>query len=352
LEKLDENPRWLETLPPAARERNEDLLDAYVRGPQELGVFVINRYHKMPSVFEDAAVRLKQVSEELDVWRRRLENYEVEKGELAKKAEEAKKYDNLASERITLGPSRSTVLAQAVRDFPVKEAIEHSILKLTDSVEFWSDPVRIERTREHYRAFYQRLEADWKAWSEAHPGFRVRPPGAIERFLKSLSRGLAWAWNKICWLVNPPVVEPLFKISGGHYYHGTSWADLVAIVKNGGSLGAQITYLSDNGAVSWGYARSRARSSWTKGILLQFPAESLDGSVGPGAAANPAVVISGSPPSYDHRGSQAPYAYYYNARRDIPLSLMTAESKETLLKEATALGDETFLKQLEKALGR
>jgi hypothetical protein len=350
LEKMDEDPRWLETLPPAVRERYEDLLEAYAGGPQELSSFVVQRYIKVPSVFEDVAARLKQVTEELTVWRKRSENYEADKAALAEQAREAKKYDGLAGERVSLGPTRAQALAQAVRDYPLKEAIEHSVLKLADSVEFWSDPARIERNREHYRTAYQQLGADWKAWSDAHPGFRVRPPGALEKAWTAVRGALSWAWTKLCWLVNPPVVEPLFKISGGHFYHGTSWADLVAIVKGGGSLAAQVTYLSDNAGVSWGYARSRARSTWAKGIILQFPSGALNGSVGPGAMANPMVVLSGAPPSYGPRGSQAPYAYYYNARRDIPLSLMTPDSKETLLREAKALGDEAFLKELEKVL--
>jgi hypothetical protein len=158
-------------------------------------------------------------------------------------------------------------------------------------------------------------------------------------------------WDRLVRYVNPPVVEPPRGADAPpSYYHGTSWSDLIAIVRSGGALKAGVTYLSDSGGVSWSYARSRARGTGSKGVLLQFPKEAVEGKAGPGMGANPKIVLSGAPPTFDRRGGIPPMVFYYNARQDIPLSRLTPASKESLRREAAAADDPGFLRQLERAL--
>lgn len=131
---------------------------------------------------------------------------------------------------------------------------------------------------------------------------------------------LAKAWARIKGAAAPGMPKILFDSGApGHFYHGTSWQDVVKIVKGGGSLKARLSYLSDVGGISYGYARGRGARTGSRGALLQFPEE----------AVRPKVHVTGAPMQGDRR----PIGLYYQALEDIPLSDLTPAAKATLLRE-------------------
>lgn len=100
----------------------------------------------------------------------------------------------------------------------------------------------------------------------------------------------------------------------GHYYHGTSWADLMAAAQNGGALSPDVTYLARAPHHSEPYADSRAKKQKSKAIVLEFeekPVDALSAFSGRPAGLYPA----------------------YRAHSAVPLSHLTQPSKQAILDE-------------------
>lgn len=143
------------------------------------------------------------------------------------------------------------------------------------------------------------------------PAAAAAPVAWTQRLLRPLEKAKAW--------LRPPMVEPGYNDNLPGFYHGTSFATLLAIARSGGNMTEGKTYLSDEAGYPRGYARSNARRTGTPGFILQFPPQAIEGKTVPG---------------HYHPTQQEPFqilAYFHQAVKPIPLSDQTEGSKATIL---------------------
>lgn len=194
LSRIAEDQAYLTCLPGAMRGRYERLLRSWLGGPKELARFVAAAYGKVPSVFNDRQAMRRALEGELSVWRDRLEHHERYRQELIERAQTAR---SLEGSLDIIGAGGAAAFQRAVENYPVKEAVEHAVLKLSDALVFWENPQRVEKNRRYYFEAWRRIQEDWAAWSRAHPDFQILPPRA------PLSRR-AWAWARAFGRRSPP----------------------------------------------------------------------------------------------------------------------------------------------------
>ena len=150
------------------------------------------------------------------------------------------------------------------------------------------------------------------------PGGKAAPETAVSAAAAARAAAAAEAW---------PDVPPRFKlVDNAYYYHGTTLDDLERTLRSGGLMTPEVSMYSQRAADSVGYAAERKRKlgrADNPAVLLQFRAEDLSPLVlGKVFAAALAATDRGMPPIH---------AAYVAATKPVPLSLMTRESKESLL---------------------
>jgi hypothetical protein len=123
----------------------------------------------------------------------------------------------------------------------------------------------------------------------------------------------------------PAIVEPRYDQSAPGFYHGTSFANLKAIVAGGGRMKETLSYYADESSFPRGYARSMARRTGTPGFVLQFPPSALEGKLKLGHY-QPIPVSERRPVNVPKD-----YPKFFMAVRSVPLSDMTEGSKRTIL---------------------
>lgn len=132
------------------------------------------------------------------------------------------------------------------------------------------------------------------------------------------------------WLVNrnaPQRIPWSFKLVNGHYYyHGTTLFDLTRIVEAGGTMAPEVSQYSmlANDSVGYAYSRQYNLSRLDNpAVLLQFKNEAIAGLVSGESFRSAAVLIDrGMPPNHQS---------YAIAVKPVPLSLMTRQSKDSIL---------------------
>ncbi len=130
------------------------------------------------------------------------------------------------------------------------------------------------------------------------------------------------------------IIPQFSLIDDAYSYHGTTLDDLTRIVDAGGNMAPETSQFSLRARDSVGYASERAHRLARKDnpeVLLQFRTDALSPYVsGEQFRAALAVTDRGMPPIH---------AAYTAAVKPVPLSLMTAESKRTLLAWLAARND-------------
>ncbi|MBI5210139.1 MAG: hypothetical protein HY927_09245 [Elusimicrobia bacterium] len=124
-----------------------------------------------------------------------------------------------------------------------------------------------------------------------------------------------------------PDIPPRFKlVDNDYYYHGTTLADLERVVESGGEMAPEVSMYSQRAGDSVGYAAERKRKLGrpdNPAVLLQFGFRDLSPLVS-GKAFAPALAMT-------DRGMPPVHAAYVAAEKPVPLALMTAQSKESIL---------------------
>lgn len=141
---------------------------------------------------------------------------------------------------------------------------------------------------------------------------RVEPTGILNRLKRMMS--------------SISVVDSTLRVlyddnSRDHYYHGTSLAVLEKAA-DGGGLSAGATFVSDEAGHPYGYARSSARRTGTKGVVLQLEKHHVEPLIKPGHY-NPRA------PERGEKWEDVPH--WFQATAQIPLSAQTPLSKKTIL---------------------
>jgi len=122
--------------------------------------------------------------------------------------------------------------------------------------------------------------------------------------------------NRIPWSYKP--VNKVFL------YHGSSFADFMAIVDSGGDMKPEVSQFSSRSRDSIGYGNRRSSERKSPMLLLQFP----EGDLRPltsGKMFQPAIAASLSTGSYPE------HAAYVAAEKPVALSLMTEPSKQSIV---------------------
>ena len=124
------------------------------------------------------------------------------------------------------------------------------------------------------------------------------------------------------WVLEVPVrsarapAPPAPTARNGGFWHGTSWRDVSeAVLRSGGALSKEVTFVASAEHQAEPYARARARARSSTPLTLEFDARKIEDS----------VAFSGSP------GRQYPA---YRAREDLPLAALTESSKDALVDAA------------------
>jgi len=165
------------------------------------------------------------------------------------------------------------------------------------------------------------LEAALTAGGAYVPGGTPASAEAIERGARARARAAAAA---------APLtrIAPRFQLlDQGYLYHGTTLDDLIAIVASGGKMAPDVSQFSARARDSVEYAAERRRRLGREDnpeVLLQFRFEDLNALVS-GEQFRAALAVSMD------RGLPPMHAAYVAATKPVPLSLMTPQSKETLL---------------------
>jgi hypothetical protein len=118
-----------------------------------------------------------------------------------------------------------------------------------------------------------------------------------------------------------------FKLVDNAYlYHGTTLDDLVRVVDSGGSMAPEVSQFSMRARDSVDYASGRQQRLGREDnpqVLLQFRQDALNSLVN-GDQFRPALALT-------DRGMPPIHAAYVAAVKPVPLSLMTPESKDSIL---------------------
>jgi hypothetical protein len=144
----------------------------------------------------------------------------------------------------------------------------------------------------------------------------ILPSGPLTRFWR-------WLFNR-----SPaPQIPWSFKLVNGHYYyHGTTLFDLLRIVDAGGVMAPEVSQFSMLANDSVGYAYSRQYNLNRPDnpvVLLQFKNETIAELVSSESFRPAAALIDrGVPPNHQS---------YAIAVKPVPLSLMTRQSKDSVL---------------------
>ncbi len=155
------------------------------------------------------------------------------------------------------------------------------------------------------------------------------PDAANARGMKRVRALLDAARN---WLFKPvpegDAIPRTFKLKDGdYYYHGTTLEDLIRVVESGGEMAPEVSQYSIRSADSIMYAagrRAKLGRPDNPAVLLQFGYEQLRPLVS--ADAFKADVLAAATMSYFSLHSA-----YAAATKPVPLSMMTPQSKESLL---------------------
>lgn len=132
-------------------------------------------------------------------------------------------------------------------------------------------------------------------------------------------------------VAGPDVPYSFALVDHDFYYHGTTLEDLERLVAAGGLMKPEVSMFSQRAFDSTMYAAERQHKLGRKDnpqVLLQFPRAGL-APLTSGKAFEPMLAAT-------DRGMPPIHAAYVAATEPVPLSLMTAESKESLLVWARA----------------
>lgn len=200
LEELDADPDYLKKLPSVVAESHGDLLRAWIRGPQDFVEHVANAYYRLPSVYAGEKDRLIEATQRLADWRRIRDNYDQELAELRRELKEAQDLERTmeAQELRFGGFKRSHALARRLAEFPTREAVLERIAQTEEEIAFWESEHRVETARRHYAAVWGQVQADWRAWADAHPDFDLREPlGPVTSAIRWTVRAVGRAWRSL-----------------------------------------------------------------------------------------------------------------------------------------------------------
>ncbi len=172
------------------------------------------------------------------------------------------------------------------------------------------------------------LEAAAAAGGDKVPGGKSAPAEALAEGARARSFAAAKAGPK------DRIVPQFALVDDAYFYHGTTLDDLAAIVAAYGVMKADVSQFSLRARDSVEYAADRARRLGRKDnpqVLLQFETAVLSPYVS-GKQFQAALAMT-------DRGMPPVHAAYAAAEKPVPLSLMTAASKTTILSWMRANND-------------